>query len=191
MYRYRQFRALSSRNLLYMQSEIANLESRLSELDASLEDGDLSSWEISRSWDKMNSESEEAKTHLALVLDIRDKIEKYRKAFPKPFLQAWWLISTDTALQLQASILTLKEPDRRLWKILQTVVTNDEDVHMLDKDMLFLKDGNRRDLVALAVDDTEPLANLLLRAFHRVFQSKVRTISYIWREMSKDSRINA
>jgi hypothetical protein len=52
-------------------------------------------------------------------------------------------------------------------------VTNDEDVHMLDKDMLFLDKRNRRDLVALAVDDTEPLANLLLRAFHRVFQTKV------------------
>lgn len=65
-----------------------------------------------------------------------------------------------------------------MWKILRTVVTNDEDVHMLDKDTRFLNEDNRRDLVALAVDDTEPLANFLLRTFHSVFQSKV--ISGSW-----------
>lgn len=78
-HRYRQFRALSSRNLLYMQSEIADLESQLSKLDTSLEHVSLDTWEISRSWEKMNSGSEEAKAHLALVLQIREKIEKYRK----------------------------------------------------------------------------------------------------------------
>lgn len=67
-----------------MQSEIASLESQLRELDTSLEDGDLSNWEISRSWEKMQGDSEEAKAHLALVLNIREKIEKYRKTIPSP-----------------------------------------------------------------------------------------------------------
>jgi hypothetical protein len=46
----------------------------------------------------------------------------------------------DALLKLQTSILQLKEPDQRIWKILKEFVEGDKKCDMVDEDM-FVSEG--------------------------------------------------
>lgn len=73
---YRSFLVLSTRNLLYMQSEIATLESQLQDFDAECNDQSkgIEIWSIPRSWSALQRDNGE---HLRTVLLIRERLEKY------------------------------------------------------------------------------------------------------------------
>ncbi len=73
---YRRFGVLNARNLLYLQSELMALETRLQELDAAANDLQKgnSSWSVPRSWYYLERASGE---HLETVLKIREVLEKY------------------------------------------------------------------------------------------------------------------
>ncbi|KAH0541718.1 hypothetical protein FGG08_003810 [Glutinoglossum americanum] len=83
---FRRFDRLSARNLLYLQSELAELEARQDEFDG--EDGkdnDMEAKQCARSWthfkkksEKLNNERE--KKRMDLVKEIREKIKEYREA---------------------------------------------------------------------------------------------------------------
>ena len=74
---YRQFAVLNTRNILYLQSELADLEVQLQRLDAqgTGEDVDNDIWAISRSWRKMRDAGvsfQESKTAVANVQERQD-----------------------------------------------------------------------------------------------------------------------
>jgi hypothetical protein len=73
---YRRFGGLNARNLLYLQSELMELETRLHELDISANDMQkgIATWSIPRSWRSLEREGGE---HLQIVLRIRELLEKY------------------------------------------------------------------------------------------------------------------
>ena len=80
---YRKYEHLSARNLLYLQSELHDLEAQLVELDASdvrkKDDEDEVSKKIARYWDYYSkASSERAKRHRALQKKISRKIKEYR-----------------------------------------------------------------------------------------------------------------
>lgn len=73
---YRRFGSLNARNLLYLQSELLELETRLHELDVSANDMQkgITTWSVPRSWRSLEREGGE---HLQIVLRIRELLEKY------------------------------------------------------------------------------------------------------------------
>lgn len=73
---FRRFGMLNTRNLLYLQSELMSLETRLQELDAQADDVKKgnATWSIPRSWYYLEHDDGE---HLATVLRIREVLEKY------------------------------------------------------------------------------------------------------------------
>ncbi|KAI0974384.1 hypothetical protein F4678DRAFT_373349 [Xylaria arbuscula] len=191
---FRRFTSLNARNLLYMQAELAHLESKLSELDMTLEHlhKGLAGWEVLRSWDKMTG-SEEGKEHLAVVNEIRQKLEQYSKTAkyspifkvslpysgPRSDTSSTLIHLTqlntipDNALQAQASIVALRRPRRRIWETLIEFV-NDKDNHVAlkDKDKHFLQDAVYEDLVALGGGALDPMTTFLLKFFARFFQTE-------------------
>lgn len=87
---YRKFSHLSARNLLYLQSELHELEERLQTLDA--EDGkhpgneeDLDGQQAqksARNWDRYSDmTNDRACQHRALQKEIRAKIKEYRERY--------------------------------------------------------------------------------------------------------------
>lgn len=77
---YRRFGVLNSRNLLYLQSELMSLETRLQELDVAANDISKGNevWSVPRSWYYLEKAGGE---HLEVVLKIRDKLDTYSKDF--------------------------------------------------------------------------------------------------------------
>ena len=74
---YRKFAVLNTRNILYLQSELADLEVQLQQLDAKTnsEEVDNKIWAISRSWRRMRDAGiafQESKTAVANVQESRD-----------------------------------------------------------------------------------------------------------------------
>lgn len=81
---YRNFLKLSSRNLLYQQSEILSLEHKFSILDAS-DQGTRNLDEVlfSKCWESMETRASEGsireKQRIELLEELRVKIKEYRK----------------------------------------------------------------------------------------------------------------
>jgi hypothetical protein len=73
---YRRFGTLNTRNLLYLQSELSHLEEKLKELDSEANDqkSGINGYSVLRSWYHLEKQNGE---HLKVVLEIRDKLEKY------------------------------------------------------------------------------------------------------------------
>ena len=81
---YRRFDRLSARNLLYMQSELVELEARQDALDAEDLQGTLDAKDSARNWQTLNKRAAEAentreKERLEVVRDIRKTLKEYRK----------------------------------------------------------------------------------------------------------------
>ena len=87
---YRRFDRLSARNLLYMQSELVELEARQDAFDAEDSRGTLEAKDSARNWQALNKKASETgntkeKERLMIVGDIRKKLKDYRTM---PFYEA-------------------------------------------------------------------------------------------------------
>ncbi|KAI4244014.1 MAG: hypothetical protein LQ352_006941, partial [Teloschistes flavicans] len=151
---YRKFSHLSARSLLYLQSELHELEERLQLLDA--EDGkdleneeDLDNQQVqkaARNWDYYSDQTNgRACQHRALQKEIKAKIKEYHEA-----------------ILLESQILALSSPSSRTlhafrkWFGLNAVpVLWGRDERLFD---------DERDLVALAPVDSDRL-NLFLKTY--------------------------
>jgi hypothetical protein len=87
---YRRFGVLSSRNLLYMQSELMKLEARLQELDNAANDISRGNavWSVPRSWHSLEKAGGE---HLVVVLTIRERLEAYSKLIFRIKMQQYYI----------------------------------------------------------------------------------------------------
>jgi hypothetical protein len=71
---YRSFTVLNTRNLLYLQTELASLEDRLLRLDNRA--NDLNEWSLPRSWRAMREENGEMWT---TAMEVRKLLKMYSK----------------------------------------------------------------------------------------------------------------
>lgn len=80
---YKRFDRLSSRNILYLQSELAELERRQDEFDREDLRGDLETKKSARDWvtflEKSKVPNSKALEKMQLVHDIRAKIKEYSR----------------------------------------------------------------------------------------------------------------
>jgi hypothetical protein len=79
---YRRFDRLSARNLLYLQSELQELEERQDAFDAEDLHGGLQEKKSARNWQALKKKAkqqnnEREKKRLDLVFEIRDKLKEY------------------------------------------------------------------------------------------------------------------
>ena len=78
---YRRFDRLSARNLLYLESELVELEARQDAFDALDLAGSMDDKQCARNWEffkERASEDEGQKERMNLVQEIRAKIKEYR-----------------------------------------------------------------------------------------------------------------
>ena len=77
--RYRRFGALNGRNLLYLQSELREIESQLHDLDADANDISKGNdvWSTPRSWYALNRAGGEK--HLEIVMKLRLRLDEYSR----------------------------------------------------------------------------------------------------------------
>jgi hypothetical protein len=91
---FRTYKSMSARNLLYLQSEIHELEKQLQELDS--EDVKASSFEAegaAQLWRHYNSNANaRAVEHRKLQREIREKLKEYRKSRRTPMTSSWPLM---------------------------------------------------------------------------------------------------
>ncbi|KAF7512686.1 hypothetical protein GJ744_000253 [Endocarpon pusillum] len=80
---YRRFDRLSSRNLLYLQSELVELEAKQDEYDAAdLKDNDMRAKQCARSWTdlaQMACERDRERVRMELAQKIRETMKEYRE----------------------------------------------------------------------------------------------------------------
>ena len=81
---YKRFDRLSARNILYLQSELAELERQQDELDwQDLREGDRGTRQTARDWrafkEAAKKPGSKAAKRMTLVVEIRDKMKEYRK----------------------------------------------------------------------------------------------------------------
>jgi hypothetical protein len=82
---YRNFRTLSSRNLLYLQSALTELENRLKEFDrADAEQGDIDILLSAKCWETLSAKAKEEHPREAermeIILGIQKKMKEYRES---------------------------------------------------------------------------------------------------------------
>jgi hypothetical protein len=125
---YRRFDRLSARNLLYLQSELAELEVKQDAFDredmrASTEEkGTASNW-LAFSTKAAEDGNEREKKRMEIVKEIREKIKEYREA-----------------ILLESTLISLKSPSRRAWKVFQNTF------HNADSEEPYPTLGGNRDL---------------------------------------------
>jgi hypothetical protein len=85
---FRRFDRLAARNLLYLQSELAELEAKHYDAeDQSIEFGDADAQECAKSWESFRDAAEDVNnarqsSRMKLVKQIRLKLKEYRKVDP-------------------------------------------------------------------------------------------------------------
>lgn len=91
---FRKFNELAALNLLYLQSELLEVEGRLSELnEVSLKSKDMSLLRASREYETLlrqcepPGDREDARERMDLIKDLRLKMKEYRKEYPAI---PWW-----------------------------------------------------------------------------------------------------
>jgi hypothetical protein len=80
---YRRFDRLSARNILYLQSELADLEARQDAYDKEDVKGSMADKQCARNWNdfKKRSETDERqKARMELVKEIRQTMKEYSKS---------------------------------------------------------------------------------------------------------------
>jgi Skp family chaperone for outer membrane proteins len=84
---FRRFDRLSARNLLYLQSELTELEAKLDKLDEADLLGSLETKQNARNWESLKAQAQSQSQHtgaskelerVELVLEIRAKMKEYR-----------------------------------------------------------------------------------------------------------------
>jgi hypothetical protein len=86
---FRQFAALNTKNLLYMQAELVNLEAELEDIvqeDSHSADPTRASYQVS--WTALNEPlgNGRASTQLRKVLEIREKLDRYSMCRTYPLM---------------------------------------------------------------------------------------------------------
>ena len=115
---FRKFSTLNARNLLYLQAELTDLESRLLEIDIKVDHADDGSTILS-SWHKF-TENEERRI---ITQNIRKTLEAYSSYYNivTPFYLSTILIfSQDTALLQYHQVLNLNTPTSIYMEGIQT-----------------------------------------------------------------------
>jgi hypothetical protein len=84
---YRQFQKIAARNILYLQSELRELELRQEEFDRDDANGDLDATQAAMDWQEFcdrarDPDDDRARERMQLVKDIREKVKEYRKSSP-------------------------------------------------------------------------------------------------------------
>ncbi|KAL8767037.1 MAG: hypothetical protein Q9209_006331 [Squamulea sp. 1 TL-2023] len=151
---YRKYSHMSARNLLYLQSELHELEAELQHLDAedAKETGSEDAQKTARDWSHYSDPANERSCqHRRLQEKIRVGIKQYHEA-----------------LFLESRILTLNAPSprtleafRRWFRMTSVPVLWGRDQHLFD---------DARDLVALAPVDNDRLNTLLKTYFGWFFK---------------------
>ncbi|MCJ1355199.1 MAG: hypothetical protein MMC33_005190 [Icmadophila ericetorum] len=175
---YRRFGALNSRNLLYMQSELMSMETRLQELDA--EANDISkgneTWSVPRSWYYLEKARGE---HWEVVMKIREKLEAYKtvkRERVKPMCVGdtnWTKMKilppdADHALASHAWLLSLKKPAHRpMMNLIGYLRANHREMSQTDAE--FIAEKHRADIVALSCQEKELMSLFLERHFSWMF----------------------
>lgn len=126
---FRRFDRLAVRNLLYIESELANLENRLDELDKKQSDDMvdyLQDWpllcQLAEFGDSIDDQ-EEAVQRRDLILEIRQKMDEYRTCYSVTN-QAYLLTSSpDRVLKQTCEVFSLQMPGR------DDVLTNNRMLH--------------------------------------------------------------
>ncbi|KAK0752948.1 hypothetical protein B0T18DRAFT_4417 [Schizothecium vesticola] len=148
---HRRFGVLNARNLLYLQSELISLETRLAELDAQANDFTRGNdvWSMPRSWHAL--ERGQNSEHLEIVLKIRDRLDIYNRA-----------------LQYQAWLLSQKRPDTRPMRNLAAFLSTNP-TNMATRDAEFVAPKHQDDLIAISTAEKEPMVRALERRFYWLF----------------------
>jgi hypothetical protein len=169
---YRKFESLSARNLLYLQSEIHELQGQLEELDDA--DAKSSSFEVegvARAWHHYSAEmNTHARKHRELQEKIRVKIKEYRKSRLKAQGERMRLTSyADEALILENQVLALQRPSSRTLRVFkQWFKASTRRPVLLGRDETLFDD--EQDIVALAPVETDRLNVFLQAYFGRFFE---------------------
>ncbi|KAB8360769.1 hypothetical protein FH972_024503 [Carpinus fangiana] len=173
---FRRFSVLNTRNLLYIQSEIASLETQLHLLDRGCDAKEQSedAWFLPRSWEAVTTENDE---YFKVVMNIRDLLEKYNRA-----------------LKSQTWLLGLHEPQKRPRRNLVNFMKDMQD-EMMVKDAAFMDDKHKTDLRAIhhAKKDQELISSVLEQHLGWVFKEQHKTVHFKQGSMSfySDNKIHA
>ncbi|KAL8706383.1 MAG: hypothetical protein Q9201_000528 [Fulgogasparrea decipioides] len=165
---YRKYSHLSARNLLYLQSELHELEERLKNLDK--EDGkdthNEQAQKAARNWNYYSDpRNERACQHRALQKGIREKIKEYRMLYLIMIREREAETNCcvlDEAILLESRILALNSPSSRTLHAFKRWFNLNSMPKLWGRDQHLFDD--EQDLVALAPVDNDRL-NLFLRTY--------------------------
>jgi hypothetical protein len=127
---YRRFDRLSARNLLYLQSELQELEARQDALDAEDLRGDLQTKKSARNWQVLKKRAnqqnnEREKERLELVFEIRDKLKEYSAYDWEDLVsRANSDLRTGEAVLLESTLLSMRRPSKRTFEAFYNVFHN-------------------------------------------------------------------
>ena len=183
---YRKFAVLNTRNLLYLQSELAELEVQLQRLDARSNgervDNDI--WAISRSWRKMRDagvlfqenktaaaniqESLDPRNSWSVVLKIRSVLKEYSRLLQLGSSSSSTHLILDEALQAQAWLQSLERPPKQVCRKMREILECDTDLRtsISEVDLEYLDLKNSRDTISLTREQNR-------EAFSRFLMNKL------------------
>ncbi|KAL8952336.1 MAG: hypothetical protein Q9222_001747 [Ikaeria aurantiellina] len=156
---YRKFEGLSARNLLYLQSELHELEGQLEELDIKdakqRDEDERESRKIARLWPHFaRASNERAIKHREIQAEIQVKLKAYHKA-----------------LILESRVLKLSAPTPRGLKVFRRWFQSSPLPVLCGRDKDLFRD--EQDLVALAPVETDRLHIFLQNYFGWFFKEKL------------------
>ncbi|KAL8715988.1 MAG: hypothetical protein Q9220_000655 [cf. Caloplaca sp. 1 TL-2023] len=194
---YRKFEGLSARNLLYMQSELHELEGQIEELDINdakrKGDDQQESQKIARLWPQFaRANNERAIKHRELQAEIKVKLKAYRGFWKNLFCESLKSdILADKALILESRVLQLSAPTPRGLKVFRRWFKSSPRPVLWGRDKDLFR--NEQDLVALAPVEIDRLNIFLQSYFGWFFQVTTPSNNVFGKAMSinESTRRNA
>ncbi|KAL8707646.1 MAG: hypothetical protein Q9225_007726 [Loekoesia sp. 1 TL-2023] len=194
---FRHFAELNIRNILYLQSELQELELKLQQLDAEANGNtnEPSKWSKPRSYHYASRTKGTAldgdDAYWNTVLRIRDVLERYSMFFLSQIaneadsvryenLPRWSradiALKLDKALRDEAWLQTLKTPSKISWSTVHEFISANKTL-ISEADAKYTADENLDDLVQLTWNEKEVLGVLMEKHLKRFFKKKVRATS--------------
>jgi hypothetical protein len=173
---FRSFKTLNARNILYLQSELAELEETLHDLDEIYNDRTKGndSWSVPRSWRAVKKEGGE---YLECVHRLRKTSKEYCTYVPRPRFHLSHSYLLDKALQAQSWLLNQKGPAARPRKNLRDFFeAHQSDMSQMDASFI-LEEHYQDDLVAVSWEEKEVLSQYLEKYLYKAFENKVCLLS--------------